>query len=80
MRRTAVLNIVGLTSSLIGEHTQEVRQGLLGLSHEEVVEGVENNIFWPKKMDRFDYIDAIAANGPWKNVCLLYTSAAADDT
>lgn len=53
---------------LVGEHTQEVLEGLLGLSHDEVVAGVENNIFWPKTVDRFDYIDAIAKKGPWTNV------------
>lgn len=53
---------------MIGEHTQEVLEGLLGLSHEEVVAGIENNIFWPKSLDRFDYIDAIATRGPWKDV------------
>jgi crotonobetainyl-CoA:carnitine CoA-transferase CaiB-like acyl-CoA transferase len=55
---------------LIGEHTQEVLEGLLGLSHEEVVSGVENNIFWPKSMDQFDYIEAITTNGPWKDVAV----------
>ena len=55
---------------LVGEHTQEVLEGLLGLSHEEVVDGIGNNIFWPKSVDRFDYIDAIATNGPWKDVAI----------
>ena len=53
---------------LIGEHTQEVLEGLLGLSHEDVLDGFANNIFWPKALDRFDYIDAIATNGPWQDV------------
>ena len=55
---------------LIGEHTQEVLEGLLGLPHEEVVHGIENNVFWPRGMDRFDYVDAIAKNGPWKAVAV----------
>ncbi len=55
---------------LVGEHTQEVLEGLLGFSHEEVVDGIENNIFWPKGLDRFDYIDAIATKGQWKDVAV----------
>ena len=55
---------------LIGEHIQEVLEGLLGLSHDDVVDGIENNIFWPKGLDRFDYIDAIATNGPWQDVAV----------
>jgi hypothetical protein len=55
---------------LIGEHTQEVLEGMLGLSHAEVIDGVENNIFWPKSLDRFDYIDAIATKGPWQEVAI----------
>ena len=61
---------------LIGEHTQEVLEGLLGLSHEEVVEGVENNIFWPKTMNRFDYIDEIATIGPWKDAAVATPKSA----
>ncbi len=53
---------------LVGEHTQEVLEGLLGLSHDDVVHGIENNIFWPKTVDRFDYIDAMVTGAPWKNV------------
>jgi crotonobetainyl-CoA:carnitine CoA-transferase CaiB-like acyl-CoA transferase len=49
---------------LIGQHTQEVLEGLLGLSHDDVVEGIENNIFWPKTMKRFDYIEAMVSGAP----------------
>jgi crotonobetainyl-CoA:carnitine CoA-transferase CaiB-like acyl-CoA transferase len=49
---------------LIGQHTQEILEGLLGLAHDEVIDGIENNIFWPKAMDRFDYIDAMVTGGP----------------
>ena len=64
MSETPVVNICA--APLVGEHVQEVLEGLLGLSHEEVVSGLQNNIFWPKSMQRFDYLDAMIEGGPWK--------------
>jgi crotonobetainyl-CoA:carnitine CoA-transferase CaiB-like acyl-CoA transferase len=49
---------------LIGQHTQEVLEGLLGLSHAEVVAGIDNNIFWPDGVERFDYIEAMRTAPP----------------
>ncbi len=49
---------------LVGQHTQGILEGLLGLTHDEVVDGIENNIFWPKSIDRFDYIDAMVSSAP----------------
>ena len=64
MSETPVANTSA--APLVGEHIQEVLEGLLGLSHEEVVSGLQNNIFWPKALDRFDYIDAVINGEPWK--------------
>ncbi|MFT6581744.1 MAG: crotonobetainyl-CoA:carnitine CoA-transferase CaiB-like acyl-CoA transferase [Alphaproteobacteria bacterium] len=50
---------------LIGGHIQEVLEGMLGLSHDDVVAGLQNNIFWPKALPKFDYIDAIINGAPW---------------
>ncbi|MCG8546723.1 MAG: CoA transferase [Alphaproteobacteria bacterium] len=52
---------------LIGQHTQEVLEGLLGLPHDEVVAGIENDIFWPKTVKRFDYVDGMVTDGPFQS-------------
>jgi crotonobetainyl-CoA:carnitine CoA-transferase CaiB-like acyl-CoA transferase len=43
---------------LIGQHNREVFEGILGLSHEELVDGFEDGTFWPKKlsMDSYQYL------------------------
>ena len=42
---------------LIGQHNQEIFEGMLGLSHEEFVAGYEDNTFWPATLDRYPYMD-----------------------
>lgn len=42
-------------SPLIGEHTRDVVEGLLGLSREELRAGFEDGTFWPVKRARFPY-------------------------
>ncbi|MCH8745890.1 MAG: CoA transferase, partial [Chloroflexi bacterium] len=37
-----------LPAPMIGQHNQEVFEGLLGLNHKEFVSGYEEGIFWPK--------------------------------
>jgi crotonobetainyl-CoA:carnitine CoA-transferase CaiB-like acyl-CoA transferase len=41
--------------SLIGQHNKEIYEGLLGISHEELVNGFEDGTFWPKDLDRESY-------------------------
>ena len=52
---------------LIGEHNQQVFEGLLGLSHEELVEGFDDETFWPKSLNRYPYMDEMLQNGPIGN-------------
>ena len=44
-----------LSGALIGQHNKEVFEGLLGISHQELVDGFEDGTFWPKTMNRNDY-------------------------
>jgi len=46
-----------LPSPLIGQHTQEIVEGLLGYSHEELREGFADGTFWPTKRARFSYME-----------------------
>ena len=43
---------------LIGQHNGEVFEGLLGVSHKELVNGFEDGTFWPKdlSMDPYPYL------------------------
>ena len=52
---------------LIGEQNQQVFEGLLGLSHEELVEGFDDETFWPKSLERYPYMDEMLQNGPIGN-------------
>ncbi|MEZ5815642.1 MAG: CoA transferase [Hyphomicrobiaceae bacterium] len=42
-------------SPLIGEHTREVVEGLLGFSHEDLRAGFDDGTFWPTKRQRLAY-------------------------
>ncbi len=44
-------------SPLIGQHTREIVERLLGYSHEELCTGFADGTFWPTKRPRFDYMD-----------------------
>lgn len=46
-----------LSSPLIGQHTQEIVEGLLGYSHEELRAGFADGTFWPLKRARFSYME-----------------------
>jgi hypothetical protein len=40
---------------MIGEHTREIVEGLLGFSHEELRAGFTDGTFWPTQRPRFPY-------------------------
>ena len=42
---------------LIGQHTVEVMEGLLGISHREVAEGYDDGTFWPSGMPMYAYVE-----------------------
>jgi crotonobetainyl-CoA:carnitine CoA-transferase CaiB-like acyl-CoA transferase len=42
---------------LIGQHTVDVLQELLGLSRQEIKEGYDDGTFWPKSMPLYPYIE-----------------------
>ncbi len=42
---------------MIGQHNQEVFEGMLGLTHEEFVAGYEDSTFWPKSLDLYPYME-----------------------
>jgi benzylsuccinate CoA-transferase BbsF subunit len=46
-----------LPSPLIGQHTQEIVEGLLGYSHDELCAGFADGTFWPTKRARFGYME-----------------------
>ena len=50
MSETPVIN--SRSGPLIGGHNKEVYQGLLGISHEELVSGFAEGVFWPKDLSR----------------------------
>ncbi len=49
---------------MIGQHNQEVFEGLLGLSHDEFVTGYEDGTFWPNSLDRYPYMDEMIKAEP----------------
>ena len=46
-----------LPSPLIGQHTQEIVEGLLGYTHEELRAGFADGTLWPTKRPRFPYME-----------------------
>jgi len=62
---------------LIGQHNKEVLQGLLGMSHEEMVAGYEDGTYWPKSMDRYPYVDdLLRSDVPESDVNLVISCSA----
>jgi crotonobetainyl-CoA:carnitine CoA-transferase CaiB-like acyl-CoA transferase len=50
-----------LPSPLIGQHTQEIVEGLLGYTHEELRAGFADGTLWPTKRPRFPYMEEMLA-------------------
>ena len=46
-------------SPLIGQHTREIVEDLLGYSHDDLRAGFEDGTFWPTKRPRFPYQEAM---------------------
>jgi crotonobetainyl-CoA:carnitine CoA-transferase CaiB-like acyl-CoA transferase len=46
-----------LPSPLIGQHTREIVEDLLGYSHDDLRAGYDDGTFWPAKRARFLYMD-----------------------
>jgi crotonobetainyl-CoA:carnitine CoA-transferase CaiB-like acyl-CoA transferase len=46
-----------LPSPLIGQHTREIVEGLLGFSHEELLAGYVDGTFWPTTRARYAYME-----------------------
>ena len=44
-----------LSGPLIGGHNKKVFEGLLGISHQELVDGFEEGVFWPNDFGRDGY-------------------------
>ena len=49
---------VHTTAPLIGEHTRQVAEEVLGMTPDEVREGFEDGTFWPLEMEKQPYIEA----------------------
>jgi crotonobetainyl-CoA:carnitine CoA-transferase CaiB-like acyl-CoA transferase len=48
-----------LPAPLIGQHTQEIVEGLLGYSHDDLRAGFADGTFWPTTRKRFAYMEEI---------------------
>ena len=46
-----------LPAPLIGQHTREIVEDLLGYSHEELRAGFADGTFWPTRRARFRYME-----------------------
>jgi hypothetical protein len=46
-----------LPSPMIGQHTREIVEGLLGYGREDLRAGFEDGTFWPKTRERFPYME-----------------------
>ena len=49
---------------MIGQHNQEIFEGLLGLTHDAFVAGYEDGTFWPNSLDRYPYMDEMIKSQP----------------
>ena len=49
------------SAPLMGEHDQEIIEGLLGFSHQALVDGYADGSLWPLTRDRFPYMDDMIA-------------------
>jgi crotonobetainyl-CoA:carnitine CoA-transferase CaiB-like acyl-CoA transferase len=49
---------------MIGQHNQEVFEGILGLTHEELVAGYDDGTFWPNSLARYPYMDEMIKADP----------------
>ncbi len=52
---TPAVNV--LSSPLIGQHTKDIVEGLLGFSHAELVAGYADGTFWPETRERYPYLE-----------------------
>ena len=55
LSETAAVN--HLPSPMIGQHTKDIVEGLLGYSREELRAGFDDGTFWPKTRPRFPYME-----------------------
>jgi crotonobetainyl-CoA:carnitine CoA-transferase CaiB-like acyl-CoA transferase len=46
-----------LPSPMIGQHTREIVEGVLGYSREELRAGFADGTFWPASRERFAYME-----------------------
>ena len=46
-----------LPSPMIGQHTRDIVEGLLGFNHAELRAGFDDGTFWPTKRARFQYME-----------------------
>ena len=55
MSQTPAIN--HLPAPLIGQHTREIVENLLGFSHTDLRAGFEDGTFWPTQRPRFPYME-----------------------
>ena len=76
-------------SPLMGEHNQEIIEGLLGIDHQALVDGYADGSLWPLTRDRFPYMgdmiakplaEAVKNRSQMKSETQLPSRAQASDT
>ena len=55
MAHNIVQDINTNTASLIGQHNKKIFEGLLGIGHNDLVDGFKDGTFWPKDYDITPY-------------------------